>query len=251
MTKAIAHRGYRVNNEPENSIPAFKTAINNQCDGIEFDVHLTADKQFICFHDYDLLQLGKKEYIKDLSYKELTNIELDSNGVTIPGLDQILELFGNKTLLNIEIKTPRGCARELNDILTQFSIQLIPDNVIISSFHHVILQEIKNINKSIPTALLCHSPFNQLKVASKLACDAIHPFYDIIPNNWKILHSRVLTIYLHKFGAHRLFKLAEKEGILINIYMEEGNIAYIKSAIEKQVNGIITDNPEQVVKHRI
>ena len=103
--KVLAHRGYLINGDPENSIPAFQTAIHYGADGIEFDVHLTSDKKFVCFHDNTLQKHGRSDAIKDLTYRELTSLEI-SDGITIPSLEEIIELFGNKIILNIELKSP-------------------------------------------------------------------------------------------------------------------------------------------------
>lgn len=87
--KILAHRGYLVNGEPGNSIQDFQTTTHHGADSFEFDVHLTYDNRLICFHDDTLEKLGRFDAIKDLSYKELTSIEL-SEGITIPSLKRLL-----------------------------------------------------------------------------------------------------------------------------------------------------------------
>ena len=51
MTKILAHRGYLVNGLPGNTLPAFKAGLDNGADGFEFDIHLTSDCKFVCYHD--------------------------------------------------------------------------------------------------------------------------------------------------------------------------------------------------------
>ena len=46
----IAHRG-DATSAPENTIPAFKKALNLGADGIELDVRLTKDRELVVFHD--------------------------------------------------------------------------------------------------------------------------------------------------------------------------------------------------------
>ena len=148
--KIIAHRGYQINGEPENSIPAFQTAIHHGADGFEFDVHYTSDKRFICFHDDTLEKFGRPDPIKGLSLNELTSIEL-SEGITIPTLEEILETFGNKVLLNLEMKSPKRGAKELVEVINQFDIKR--KKIIISSFHHSPLRNIKSFDPTIQTGL--------------------------------------------------------------------------------------------------
>jgi len=47
---ACAHRG-DVSNTPENTIPAFTSAVNNGAAQIELDVHLSSDNHMVIIHD--------------------------------------------------------------------------------------------------------------------------------------------------------------------------------------------------------
>lgn len=244
-TKIFAHRGYLINGEPENSIPAFQTAIHHGADGFEFDVHLTSDKRFICFHDDTIGKLGRLDLIKSLSLKEITSIEL-SEGITIPSLEEILETFGNKVYLNLEMKSPKKGAKELVEIINQFDLK--PEKMIVSSFHHSPLRNIKSFDHTIPTGLLCHSARGQLIKAEKLNCNALHPFYGVVPTDW-IKVSFWLTTRLHKYYTHKSFKATKRSGILFNPYGVNDE-RFIMSAIQMKVNAIITDEVERAVKLR-
>ncbi len=243
--KILAHRGYLVNNEPENSILAFQTAASCGADGFEFDVHLTSDKKFVCYHDDTLEKIGRPEAIKDLSSKELTSIEL-TTGNMIPSLVEILELFGNKVTLNIEVKSQKKGAKELVELIHQYNLD--PAKLIVSSFHHPPLKDIKSLDSSISTGLLCGFARGQLKIAQKLKCDALHPFYDVIPKGWIKAPHWLLTI-LHKHYAHKSFEKAGKLGILINPWTVNDE-KFLKLAIQKRVNSIITDQVEKAIELR-
>lgn len=101
----IAHRGIFDNDKiPENSIKAFKDALNKGY-AIEFDVHLTKDKKIVVFHD-DVLErmTNKGGYIKDYTFDELTKTTLLKTKYTIPSLDDVLTLIDGKVPLLIELK---------------------------------------------------------------------------------------------------------------------------------------------------
>ena len=71
----IAHRGLFDSNLsiPENSIPAFKRAVEHGF-GIELDVRLTKDRQLVVFHDATLLRMcGVNKKVADLTYEELSD----------------------------------------------------------------------------------------------------------------------------------------------------------------------------------
>jgi glycerophosphoryl diester phosphodiesterase len=46
----FAHRGARTE-EPENSLPAFRRALELGASGLETDVWLSADREVVCTHD--------------------------------------------------------------------------------------------------------------------------------------------------------------------------------------------------------
>ncbi|MFW9904986.1 MAG: glycerophosphodiester phosphodiesterase [Candidatus Thorarchaeota archaeon] len=242
--KILAHRGYLINGEPENSIPAFQTAIHHGADGFEFDVHLTADNKFICFHDYTLEKFGQNEAIAGLSYNELTSFEL-SEGIMIPSLEEILETFGNKVILNLEMKSLEG-SEKLIEVINQYNIDR--KKIIISSFHYTPLKTFKSIDPSILTGLLCHFAKGQLALAKKLNCDALHPFYGVVPNEW-VKISFWLTSRIHKYYAHKCFKAAKRDGIFVNPYGVNDE-RFIRSTTLKEVDAIITDEVELALKIR-
>jgi len=247
MIRILAHRGYLVNTVPENTIPAFKAAIDHGADGIEFDIHLTSDRKFVCYHDDTLEKLGRKESIKDLTEEELTTIVL-KEGIYIPTLNEVIELFGNKTILNIEVKFQTDGSKELVDIIEQYSLKRDPSSLIISSFNHKPLQDIKSINPDIPTALLFHFARGQLRIAKSLKCDAIHPFYNTVPKNHAFITPFLSTILL-KLYTHKIFQQAKKQGFLINPYVVNDE-KFIHNAIKNKVDGIITDEVELAFKIR-
>lgn len=104
LKRYFAHRGVH-DVYPENSLPAFKEAIERGF-GIELDVHLTRDNKIVVFHDDNLFRMtGKKEYIRYLSLKELKAFKLKETDYTIPSLKETLELVAGKTPILLEIKT--------------------------------------------------------------------------------------------------------------------------------------------------
>ena len=55
----IAHRG-DVTNAPENTVPAFRKALELGADGIELDVRLTRDEELVVFHDRCLQDMARR-----------------------------------------------------------------------------------------------------------------------------------------------------------------------------------------------
>ena len=247
MTRILAHRGYRPNHEPDNSFSAFRNAFDYQSDGIEFDIQLSSDGKFICYHDDTLEKIGIKEKINDLLLEDLTSFTL-SDGSTIPSLEEILELYANKFLLNIELKSPSHGIQELVSKINQYELIKAPNKLIVSSFHPKQLIKIKKIDPEVPTGLLVVLSRNQVTQAMECKCDALHPFYNDISKGFTKIPNVLLTPIM-KYYAHRSFEEATDKGIIINPYTVN-NKRYMYECFHRNVFSIITDKVELAKKIR-
>jgi len=99
-----AHRGLHDAEKPENSMAAFRAALENGF-GIELDIHLIKDGNLAVIHDTSLLRTaGCEGKITDLTTEELCNYHLNGTEETIPTFRQVLDLFAGKAPLIIELK---------------------------------------------------------------------------------------------------------------------------------------------------
>lgn len=100
-----AHRGLHDAERPENSMSAFRAALENGY-GIELDIHLIKDGNLAVMHDRSLLRTaGVDVNITDLTTEALSDYHLCGTGETIPAFSQVLELFTGKAPLIIELKS--------------------------------------------------------------------------------------------------------------------------------------------------
>ena len=84
LPEIIAHRGSTYL-APENTLSAFRNAIDLGADGVEMDVQQTRDHGLIIHHDY-LIDIGTELSAKiyDLTVGELRSIDLTKwNGVSL------------------------------------------------------------------------------------------------------------------------------------------------------------------------
>ena len=103
-----AHRGLHSKGVPENSLAAFRAAVEHGY-GAEFDVHLLRDGGLAVIHDSSLKRTtGHDRKIEELTTAELCNYRLEGTEETIPTFRQVLEVFGGKTPLIIELKPEGG-----------------------------------------------------------------------------------------------------------------------------------------------
>ena len=100
----IAHRGKLDLEHFENSINSFMHSIENNV-AIEFDVHLTKDKEIVIIHDSTLDRVtGKEGIVEKLNYEEIKNNYKLLDNTTIITLDELLDLNNEKVPLVIELK---------------------------------------------------------------------------------------------------------------------------------------------------
>lgn len=100
-----AHRGLHDAEKCENSMAAFRAALENGY-GIEFDIHLIKDGTLAVMHDRSLLRTaGVDVNITDLTAEELSDYHLRGTEEPIPTFTQVLELFAGKAPLIIELKS--------------------------------------------------------------------------------------------------------------------------------------------------
>lgn len=110
----IAHRG--ASREcPENTIAAFDEALRQGCDGIELDVQLSRDGVPVVYHDKTLARAGGgRRRVAQLDRDELDALDVGAGPGErdrrhpIPSLEQVLDGYGRRTRLLVEIKTREG-----------------------------------------------------------------------------------------------------------------------------------------------
>lgn len=116
-----AHRGLHGNGLPENSMAAFRAALDAGY-GIELDLHLLADGNLAVIHDSLLNRTtGQPGRIEDLRTEDLKKYTLEGTGETIPTFAQVLELFAGKAPMIIELKAENGN----HDALTRTACEML------------------------------------------------------------------------------------------------------------------------------
>ena len=144
-----AHRGINIE-EPENTIPAFKKAIEYKIDSIELDVWLTKDKIPVVIHGTDkegcvsptLNSVGR---VNDMTLEEIKKLKTKIGGVTIPTLEEVIILCNETIYINIELKDYQY-EDTLNEVLNLIRKYHIEKQICISSFKHQYWEEIKKLN---------------------------------------------------------------------------------------------------------
>jgi glycerophosphoryl diester phosphodiesterase len=154
----FGHRG-AAGEAPENTLPAFQRAFELGLDGIELDVLRCRTGEVVAVHDLTLKRLAAgRGRVQRYSYAELQKLDVGSHfsekfaGERIPRLEEVLDPFGKKMWLDLEIK-----GRSLRtDGIEAAVIRLLRErglleNVILSSFNPLIIRRIRALDPRFKT----------------------------------------------------------------------------------------------------
>ena len=141
-----AHRGW-CSKYPENTMSAFKAALELGVDQIETDVRITKDGHLVLIHDntVDRTTNGKGR-VRDLTLNELK--ELDAgNGEKIPTLEELMELVKDHPTITLDIELKeypydfddrQYAYRVCDKILEMIDKYGFSDRVVINSFSNLL-----------------------------------------------------------------------------------------------------------------
>lgn len=222
----IAHRGAS-KIAPENTLKAFRRAIDLKADFIEFDLRQSKDNHLVITHDEDLSRLtGINEMVSSLSLQNLKSLDF-GEGEQIPTFEELIQLTRDKIKLNCEITVP-NIGDQVIELLEKYKIV---NSTIISSFLHEELIKIKKLCPEIRIASL--EPTTHVKKLDWIEKEQMikycveNKYYAINP--LVIMVDQKLVNYAHDFG--------------IKVFPWTVNIKIaIKKLLKIGVDGIITDD---------
>ncbi len=222
----IAHRGAKAY-EPENTLQAFQKALDLNSDGIELDVHLSADGHIIVMHDetIDKMTNGKGD-INSYTLAELKSF-LVAGKHQIPTLDEVFDLVDKKCFINVELKnadTSKNVVSLIDKYIAEKNWKY--EHFIISSFDWNALEEVQKLNTNIPIGVLTEENVEDaLAFAETIKAKAIHPDFQLL-------------------NTENVYQIQEKGFVVFPWTVNsEQDIQKVKSY---KVNGIISDNPDKI-----
>ena len=163
MPQLLIHRGLAKKKFLENNIKSFNYCFNKNY-GVETDIHATKDKKFICFHDFSLKRVFKKNLsIKNLSYSKIKEIS-DKFNKPIPLLEDMLKLSKNKQPVFIEIK-PLFSISLLKKLLKETSKFT---KCVFITFKHENIYNLLRINRNTKVGLSLAPPTSIKKIIKKV-----------------------------------------------------------------------------------
>ena len=248
----IAHRGASAI-APENTLAAFRRAVEDGAEGIEFDVRLARDGVPVVFHDETLLRLAGSSFpVAELTAEELGKVDvgnwfgkgLSLNGSEpfreyIPTLAQTLEfLSGFPGRIFIELKCGDDDVQRLATAVCEVVAgSPLRGSVIVKSFRLAVIPQVKMLLPDVKTAaLFAPKIMNILRKEKHLVSIAEEFGADELS-----LHYALAT--------RKLMEKAEKRGLPVNIWTAD-NPRWVKRGLRLGLSSIITNDPAKLLARR-
>lgn len=185
-----AHRGSS-GEAPENTMAAFRLALEQGAQGIELDVQLTADGRLVVIHDetLDRTTSGSGLVVRH-TYNQLRGLDASYNfpayaGEPLPLLEEVLTLLsGTEVELNIELKNGvipyEGLEEAAVRLIHEYGMER---QVIFSSFNHYSMAKLARMAPEMDCAILYVAGlYEPWAYAKPLGVRSLHPlFYGAVP----------------------------------------------------------------------
>lgn len=221
--RIIAHRGATEFDDMENSLAAFKSAINYQIEAVELDVRISKDQILIVHHDETINNIK----LHDLTYQEITLLKPE-----VPKFDEVLLLCKDKIFLDIEVKEAGYEKEIIKTILNHIDYH----QFFCRSFYDKIITKIKKLDDKIKTGLLLG--VHKASVFRRLS--ELFPLFRILKTKCDFVSPHYLLL---KFGYITRMHLINKPVITWTL----NDIKIIKKLWNKKIDGIITDIPVKAI----
>ena len=226
----VAHRGAS-SLAPENTLASVLKAMELGADYCEIDVQLTKDGEVVLLHDSLLKRTaGRSGVLSDYTLDELREFEVgnwfgqDFRGEPIPTLREVIRAVRGKMLLNIEIKVSQEETDIVSKVVDIIHSEGIRRKCLVTSFGRKEVEKVKELDPRIKTGFIFSQKYPP----------------DTFEGNWEALSCNYRVVDADFVAKAREYK---KKIYVWTVDDEEE----MKRLIELQVDGIITNRPQDLI----
>lgn len=246
----IAHRGSSAH-APENTIAAFKQAVADGAEGIEFDVRLTRDGHAVVIHDAGLKRTGLRGgMVSSMTARELSEVDVGSwfnlkNRVPpnpdfaaerIAGLPEVLDLLKDfPGLIYIELKCEKSSVHELAETVCRVvrDSPLLPQ-IIVKSFELSAIPIVRECCPEVQTAALFGARVvNALRKRTRIIEAA------------KAVDAHQISVH-YSLATRRLMDRANVAGLPVTIWTVD-NPRWREKGAALGLKAVITNDPARML----
>ena len=240
MVMIIGHRGAR-NLWPENSLDGFRRLAELDVEGVEFDVHLTADGKLAVIHDPTLERTTTGSGpVGARTLAELQAIPLRDCQETVPSLDQVLQVLAGSALeLHIELKTDalgNAYAGMEAKVLEAVHRHGLETRSILTCFMLEVIETVRRLDPNIPVLASVDRRSCEMLGGLNRAIDRLQAIPGIFVAVEKSLLIHTMQAFTDAFGADRLGAWVPNEEADLRYWLSE------------PVRQITTDRPDLALR---
>ncbi|MFH1527142.1 MAG: glycerophosphodiester phosphodiesterase family protein [Bacteroidota bacterium] len=238
----IAHRGASAV-APENTIIAFKKAMELHANAIELDVRQTKDNQLVVLHDATVNRTTNgRGGIATMTLAEVRKLDAGSwfdphfKNERIPTFHEVIEILDTATILIIEIKEGNETYPGIEEqVLNLVKTNRLEGQVILKSFDQRVLRRIKEKAPQIRLLYVYVFTIPWLNITVDRGVSA-----------GDLLDLNVDYLQPHKIFLSRSFvNRAQERGFKVIVWDVEDEDT-MKEMLDLGVNGIETDFPDKL-----
>jgi glycerophosphoryl diester phosphodiesterase len=155
----VAHRGAS-HDAPENTLSAFKLAMEQGADAFEADFYVTTDGHIVCFHDNDTERIsGEKLSITGTPFDRLRRLDVGLwkgarwQGERMATMSEVLAAVPEGKKIFIELKSGPEIVAPMAEAIAASSLS--PEQIVIISFNEDAVAECKKQLPHLKACWLC------------------------------------------------------------------------------------------------
>lgn len=237
MSIVLGHRGAS-GYAPENTLEAFKLAMEMGADGFELDVHLSKDGELVVIHDETVDRTTDGTgFVGEMTLAELKALDACNHkeaykGAKIPTLAEVYDLIRDTNhIVNVEIKTDNIFYPQLEEkVLALEKEKGMEGRIVYSSFNHYTVKKIRALAPDAQIGML----FGDVLVEPYDYCKSVGA---------NLLHPSKANLNVPGFAEK-----AKEAGLGMNVWTVN-EVEYMEKCLACGA-GIVTNYPDIAVKLR-
>jgi glycerophosphoryl diester phosphodiesterase len=193
-------------------VGAFTLGLAQGADGVELDVHLTADRHVVVFHDGMLTRLAQPQRaLSSLTLAEVRALDVralvkdgppEDHAVTIPTLTEVFDALPSHARVNVELKDGQALQEDglEVEVLRVVARAQAEHRVIYSAFHPMRCARLRRLAPDAWVGML-HEPesaafLRHLYLLPAVLPHAVHPHFSMVDEPY-MTHARLLRLAVH------------------------------------------------------
>ena len=221
----IAHRGASIE-APENTLAAFRLAIDERTDWVELDVQESRDGEVVVVHDSDLMKLGgDATKVWDADAAHLRSVDIGSRtgpqfaSERVPTLAEALAVCRGRSRMLVELKSYGHAVRLEEKVVALVEAAGMADDCAFMSLDHAMVRRMKELRPSWRVGVLAAKAIGDL---TRLGADFV--------------------AVEKKMATRRFVRTAHRAGQEVYAWTVD-DPAWMLTMMSRGVDGLITNRP--------